>query len=65
MKEEENMKSDYKLGDMLKAFPLADFAKMISNIDRFDPDVPKERKEEIDAIEKAEEVSQKIIEEGI
>jgi len=55
----------YQLGDMLKAFPMADLAKMIANIDRFDQDVPKERKDEIDAMNAAEEVSKKIIEEDL
>lgn len=44
---------------------MADLAKMIANIDRFDQDVPKERKDEIDAMNAAEEVSKKIIEEDL
>lgn len=55
----------YELGDMLKQFPMQELAKMITNIDRFEADVPKERKDEIDAIEKAEEVTKKIIEEDL
>lgn len=58
-------KNEYKLGDMLKAFPMADLAKMMTNIDRFEPAVPKERKDELDAIAKSEEISQKIIEEDM
>jgi len=65
MNEDENMSNGYKLGDMLKQFPMADLAKMIMNIDRFEPDVPKTRKDEIDAIEKAEKVSNQIIEDNL
>lgn len=65
MNEDENMNNGYKLGDMLKQFPMADLAKMIMNIDRFEPDVPKTRKDEIDAIEKAEKVSNQIIEDNL
>lgn len=65
MNEDENMNNEYKLGDMLKQFPMADLAKMIMNIDRFEPDVPKTRKDEIDAIEKAEKVSNQIIEDNL
>lgn len=55
----------YQLGDMMKAFPVQEFAKMLTNIDRFEEDVPKERKEEIDALEKAEQITQKIVEENL
>lgn len=65
MNEDENMNNGYKLGDMLKQFPMADLAKMIMNIVRFEPDVPKTRKDEIDAIEKAEKVSNQIIEDNL
>lgn len=65
MNEDENMNNGYKLGDMMKQFPMADLAKMIMNIDRFEPDVPKTRKDEIDAIEKAEKVSNQIIEDNL
>lgn len=51
---------------MLNAFPIHDFVRMLRNIDRFDTEVPDAAKTKTDAImEKAEEVSEKIIETGV
>lgn len=55
--------TSYKLGDMIKAFPAYEFGKMVSNIDRFETYVSPERKAELNAIEKSEQVSEQIIEE--
>lgn len=55
------MSEPYKIGEMLSSFPVCDLVKAIENIDRFDEVVPKSRKDEIDVIEKVNEISEKII----
>lgn len=58
--------NNYEKGEMLNAFPIHDFVRMLRNIDRFDTEVPDAAKTKTDAImEKAEEVSEKIIETGV
>lgn len=60
------MAEEYKLGDMLKAFPIADFEKALANIDRFDDEAVRSEKKQADELEKkAEEVTEKIIEDNL
>lgn len=51
---------------MLSTFPLEELARMIKNIDRFDTDVVNEdKKNAAEAIEKSEELTEKIVEENL
>ena len=60
------MPEEYKLGDMLKAFPIADFEKALANIDRFDNETVRSEKKQANELEKkAEEVTEKIIEDNL
>ena len=60
------MEDKEKKESYFSAFPAAELGKMIAQLDRFDTEVPTEEKKILsDAIEKAEEVSEKIIEENL
>ena len=61
---EENKKP--VIGEMISKFPVEELKRMITNFDRFDVDgITPEKEKAVEAEEKLDEISEKIIEENL